>query len=128
MSIFAAQLKKALKMRNISRRELAERCGMAENSISRYTLGSNLPNTTYLRKICDALNVSADFLIDRRGANTESGLVWKEDAIKAIGEGLDYAMAKNEWSGEIKDLNRDWNKALEEAIERVRSLPANDKS
>jgi transcriptional regulator with XRE-family HTH domain len=56
-------------------REFARRCGIAEQSLSRYErVGNYLPGPELLRKMCLAANVSADWLLcltDKRRALDE---------------------------------------------------------
>lgn len=57
------RLAKVLKENNITQRELAERTGTTECTISRYVSGERVPHANNLCKIAKALNVSTDYLV-----------------------------------------------------------------
>ena len=65
---FDARLTQALQSRHKTAKELAAACGVTVASISAYTRGLNLPSITVLIKICQTLDVSADYLL---GLQTE---------------------------------------------------------
>ena len=50
-------------LRNLSRKELSEKSGVAEVSISQYELDKRKPRIEQLTKIANALNVDVSFLI-----------------------------------------------------------------
>lgn len=60
MDLIKERLK--ISMKGISQRELAERTGITEQSISRYLNGKRIPNLVDGAKIAKALNVSLDYL------------------------------------------------------------------
>ena len=47
----------------ISQGELAQLVGVTQDSISLWELGKRLPDTKYIALICEALNISADYLL-----------------------------------------------------------------
>ena len=53
------------KMLGISQKELAQRAGITEASLSRYINNARLPKTEYLKKIADALHTTTDFLLGK---------------------------------------------------------------
>lgn len=57
------RIEAALKLRNISQKELAEHLGQKPNVISYWCSGARTPNTTQLAEIARFLNVSADYLL-----------------------------------------------------------------
>lgn len=61
----AERLKSILILKDMSQGELARRSGLTTAAISRYCTGSRIPTSDNLLKICDALDVSADFLLGR---------------------------------------------------------------
>lgn len=61
--MFFEKLKKLIDDRSISMNKLAKEAGISQTSVDRYKNGS-LPNAEALRKICQYLHVSADYLLD----------------------------------------------------------------
>ena len=57
------RLKRALKAKNISQRELGRRIGATQTSVSYYVNGKRLPGPVTLFKICRELDISADWLL-----------------------------------------------------------------
>lgn len=57
------RIKLALEMRNMKQKELAKRVGMTEVTISRYVTGDREPKADAIIAICNALCVSADWLL-----------------------------------------------------------------
>jgi len=57
------RIKLALEMRNMKQKELAKRVGMTEVTISRYITGDREPKADAIIAICNALCVSADWLL-----------------------------------------------------------------
>jgi hypothetical protein len=53
-----------------------------------------------------------------------SGLIRRQDAIDAVKFGITYAKAINKSTGEVKELFKEGNKALNEAVERLKELPS----
>lgn len=51
----------------MSRKTLAELCGLSKNMIGRYERGERIPDINTLANICDVFDVSADYLIGRDG-------------------------------------------------------------
>jgi transcriptional regulator with XRE-family HTH domain len=63
--IFKKQLREALKIRNLTQAELAERTGLLPSAVSHFISGTRNPSFETLRKISKALDVSTDFLLGR---------------------------------------------------------------
>lgn len=53
-----------------------------------------------------------------------SDLISRQDAIDAVKFGITYAKAFNKSTGEVKELFKEGNKALNEAAERLKELPS----
>lgn len=51
-------------------------------------------------------------------------LISRQDAIDAVKFGITYAKAFNKSTGEVKELFKEGNKALNEAAERLKELPS----
>lgn len=49
--------------KNITQKELAEYLGIKQQQYARYEKGVNVMPVTYLRPICQFLNISADYLL-----------------------------------------------------------------
>ena len=47
----------------LSQGELAQLVGVTQDSISLWELGKRLPDTRYIVLLCEALNISADYLL-----------------------------------------------------------------
>ena len=60
-----------LKYKGISQRELSEKVGCTEVSISRYISGERVPKGTIVVKIANALGVSTDYLLDKKYESEE---------------------------------------------------------
>lgn len=57
------RLQQALRFRNMKQKELAERIGVNEVTLSRYVKGTRTPNADVIIRMCKELNVSADWLL-----------------------------------------------------------------
>lgn len=65
-NLFGKRLREIRKRREFTQEELGSRCGACAGAIRDWEKGLRLPNTYYLREICVALNVSADYLLGLR--------------------------------------------------------------
>ena len=63
MSIFTDRLNEMLKKRGITQRELAEKIGKTETSVSRYVNGDRIPKGPVIVQMAQALNVQTDYLL-----------------------------------------------------------------
>lgn len=68
--IFTERFNTALKQCTISQQKLADKIGVCKQCISGYKSGRTVPSIQTLRLICEALEVSADYLL---GLEDESG-------------------------------------------------------
>lgn len=59
---FGQRLKKVRNKRGMTQKELGAACGVCAAAIMNWEKGLRLPNAYYLREICIALHVSADYL------------------------------------------------------------------
>lgn len=64
--LFPERLQKLRERRRMSRKTLAERCGLSKNMIGRYERGERKPNIDTLTEICDIFEVSADYILGRK--------------------------------------------------------------
>lgn len=65
-------------LRNLSRKELSEKSGVAEVSIAQYELDKRKPRIEQLTKIANALNVDVSFLITEESYPDENYQDWLE--------------------------------------------------
>jgi transcriptional regulator with XRE-family HTH domain len=63
--VFRERLHAAREARGLSQGELATRAGVPPSSISHFETGSRMPSVGNLRRLANALDVSADFLLGR---------------------------------------------------------------
>lgn len=63
MNKFAERLKEIRSENNISQYELAELCNVQQSCVSKWERGVTLPDAEMIVVICQALHVSADYLL-----------------------------------------------------------------
>lgn len=63
----AERLKHARKMEGLNQQELADKCGIARNSVFGYEKGVREPDASVLKRMAGALGVSADWLLGIEG-------------------------------------------------------------
>ena len=63
MDIFSIRLKEARMERNYTQKALAQKIGTTDDSIFSWENGRSQPSLDSLRKLCEALDISADYLI-----------------------------------------------------------------
>ena len=64
---FGMRLRKARRERGFTQDRLGMECGACVGAVRAWEKGERLPNAYYLRKICIALHVSADYLLGIKG-------------------------------------------------------------
>ena len=67
---FADKLQKLRKAKRLSQEDLAERCGVTRQSISKWETGLGYPETEKLLMLCDLLEVNLDYLLRDIKKNT----------------------------------------------------------
>lgn len=65
MSTLSERLKQSRIELNYTQKQVADACGLTKNAITNYESGFREPSIEVLIKLCDFLNVSADYLIGR---------------------------------------------------------------
>lgn len=65
MNIFSQRLSAARKFRRLSQGELARKTHLKQSAISQFETGRRAPSFHNFRRLADALEVSADFLLGR---------------------------------------------------------------
>jgi transcriptional regulator with XRE-family HTH domain len=63
-SAFATRLQQLRIQKSLSQDELARRTGIHKNQIGRYERGDSQPTAGKIKKLCDVLGVSKDYLFD----------------------------------------------------------------
>lgn len=63
LAVFTERLIKTREARGLSRSELAEACGVNLRAFAAYERNENKPKVAVLAKICEVLDVSADYLL-----------------------------------------------------------------
>lgn len=74
MSIFTERLNEMLDKRGMTQRELAEKIGKTEVSVSRYCSGQRVPKGPVIVKMAQALNVKTDYLLGHDAEDSKSDL------------------------------------------------------
>lgn len=64
-NIFPRRLVAARKKRDLNQEELAQRSGLKPAAVSHFETGARKPSFDNLRRLADALNVTADYLLGR---------------------------------------------------------------
>lgn len=69
------RITKARKKLNLNQKELADKCGITEATLSRYENGLREPKSEIVVKMADVLNVTTDYLLGRNdNQQMEKGL------------------------------------------------------
>ena len=61
--MLAQRISRLRTQQSMTQKELAKRCGVSETTIKNWESGANEPHLEHIRKLCYALNTSADFLL-----------------------------------------------------------------
>lgn len=78
--ITADRIKKALKNKDMTQKELAENIGISQAAMSRYMSGSRLPRVNILKDMAECLSVTPDWLLgldDEKSYDVEYELIKK---------------------------------------------------
>lgn len=57
------KINQAMRAKGINQRQLAEKTYITQTTVSRYITGQRTPDAIALKAICEALDVSADWLL-----------------------------------------------------------------
>lgn len=68
---FPRRLQMLREKRRLSRRTLAELCGLSGNMIGMYERGEKAPSVDALVRLADYLGVSTDYLLSRKNFSSE---------------------------------------------------------
>ena len=80
--LFAKRLRELRKEKGISQVELGEMLGYGYSAISGYENGRNEPSFTDLIRICEALDVSADYILGISAVRRPYAVLDKNDLIR----------------------------------------------
>ncbi|MCP4132294.1 MAG: helix-turn-helix transcriptional regulator [bacterium] len=67
---FGEKLRYIRKKNKLSQQKLADMVKLHKNLIGRYEIGNSVPTAPALKKICEALNISADYLLFDKNENS----------------------------------------------------------
>ncbi|HQE60585.1 MAG TPA: helix-turn-helix domain-containing protein [Spirochaetota bacterium] len=70
------------KKKKLSQKELAQKIGMHENHLGRYENGLSEPTAPVLKKICEALDVPADYLLFDNKENSPASKVTDKELLE----------------------------------------------
>ena len=93
MDIFCERLKKARNNKHLMQKDVADYLGMLTHAYQRYEYGEREPDFDKLVKICNLLDISADYLLGRTD-NPDSHTItleWQQDYNNTIGKLLKIA-------------------------------------
>lgn len=65
-NVFSVKLQEAMKTSHLSYAQVAKRLGITKATMSMYKNGKALPSLETFSLLCDILDVSADFLLDKK--------------------------------------------------------------
>lgn len=86
--LLPTRIRAIMDKRKIKQKDLADKTGIARQSIGYYADGSNIPNAEVLAKIAKALDVSSDYLLglsdDEKPKSNTTSLETCADAIRCI--------------------------------------------
>jgi len=95
--MFSKNLKRLMAERDLNGKQLSVLSGVSQSGISQYLKGTNVPSTSIIEKLANALNVSIQMLIedsdDDEKANTNISQMQKitvEMAAKMIGKSDEF--------------------------------------
>lgn len=71
---FGEKLRQARLALNLSQKELSEKTGISERSLYTYEQTGVFPRSGNIRKLADALNVSAGYLLSEEETNTQKNI------------------------------------------------------
>lgn len=74
MSKYASKVKEAREESGMSQKQLAEKIGVTQRTITTYETGGSLPRGTTARKLAKALNVSLEYLMNDEIDDPRHGL------------------------------------------------------
>lgn len=73
--MFANRIKYLRQSKELSQVQLAEKLGVAKQSVSNWENDNIMPSIEMLEKIADYFNVSTDYLLGRDGKHTSDGIM-----------------------------------------------------
>lgn len=121
---FKTRIKELRQKNNLTQKELGEKLGLTESTVSLYEAGKRKPDPSTLVKLANIFDVSIDYLLGRTDdpTNPVKGIVTREDFERVLGPG-DYpeVMAFKEY---IDRENLTWEEAMKllELAKKIRDM------
>ena len=72
------------KQKGLPQKELAEKIGVSDKTISKWECGNSIPDTTYLESLCNSLDISVNELLSGQCLSDESYSEKAEENIMAL--------------------------------------------
>lgn len=72
------------KQKGLTQKELAEKIGVSDKTISKWECGNSIPDTTYLESLCNSLDISVNELLSGQCLSGESYSEKAEENIMAL--------------------------------------------
>ena len=107
---FCEQLSKIRKRNNITQIDLANKMGVKQYVVSSWETGRSEPNISQIIKLCDVLDVPADYLLDRKIINVSS----EEDFNKIINN-IDKDIMED-FLKDVKELCKDFTDSKKQKV------------
>lgn len=89
-TLFRRRLRAARELRGLNQTDLAQRSGLQQSAVSHYETGTRRPSFTNLRKLAEAMDVTADYLIGRtdtpEGVNTSDEPLFRDFARLSVAD------------------------------------------
>lgn len=79
------------KLRGMKQVDLGSAIGVSDQTISNWEVGLRTPRADHLRRMCKALDCSADSLLglDREPTHTQVNTPWRDDAMPSASQDFD---------------------------------------
>lgn len=83
------------KQQNFTQRDLAEKMGVSDKTISKWETGRSMPDLCYLKDLCEALQISVNELLSGECLSEDDYSVRAEETIMALMKDNDESRKKN---------------------------------
>lgn len=109
MNDFGEKVTMLLNKNNMTQRELADRVGITEVSLSRYISGNRIPKGTVVTNIANALHTTTDYLLGSKAKENEPYSIDQNIISKSIahyGEGIQSTVCMEECAELIQAISK----------------------
>ena len=140
------RIKELRTAKNMTQKDLAQKCGLNRNSIYKYEKNDTAPKIAHTEKIAAALEVSVPFLIGYGIDDTASDSLWDinlESKLKQVGYSLGFQEdrdggERHQWinypnggtlevsDGELKELHNSTNEYIRFKLEELKKKHIQD--